>query len=145
MNKKYRNYRLTIGFSLCMLILPPQLWAKTYLIAENMSSSLNVAVDYKISIPSGITKLSIKSVRFPNKINQASMQKIIASQFIPSARPTNTRELTDQWGNNIRVASWSQPPPYLSVIAKYKITLDRYLKKFQICSLIVLKPDLCLS
>jgi hypothetical protein len=114
-----------------MLILPPQLWAKTYLIAENMSSSLNVAVDYKISIPSEITKLSIKSVRFPNKINQASMQKIIASQFISSARPTNTRKVTDQWGNNIRVASWSQPPPYLSVIAKYKITLDRYLKKFQ--------------
>jgi len=114
-----------------MLLVAPQLWAKTYLIAENMSSSLNVTVAYKISIPSGITKLSINSVRFPHKSNPASMQKIIDSQFIPSVRPTNTHELTDQWGNNIIVRSWSQPPSYLSAIAKYRITLDRYLKKFQ--------------
>jgi hypothetical protein len=131
MNKKYLNYCMTIGFTVYMLIIAPQLWAKTYLIAENMSSSLNVTVAYKISIPSGITKLSIKSVRFPNKSNPASMQKIIDSQFIPSVRSTNTQELTDQWGNNIVVMSWSQPPPYLSAIAKYRITLDRYLKKFQ--------------
>jgi len=131
MNKKYLNYCMTIGFTVCMLIVVPHLWAKTYLIAENMSSSLNVAVAYKISMPSGITKLSIKSVRFPNKTNPASMQKIVASQFIPSVRPTNTQELTDQWGNNIIVTSWSQPPSYLSAIAKYRITLDRYLKRFQ--------------
>jgi len=122
---------MTIGFTVCMLLVAPQLWAKTYLIAENMSSSLNVTVAYKISIPSGITKLSINSVRFPHKSNPASMQKIIDSQFIPSVRPTNTHELTDQWGNNIIVRSWSQPPSYLSAIAKYRITLDRYLKKFQ--------------
>ena len=125
------KYLITIGFTVCMLLVAPQLWAKTYLIAENMSSSLNVTVAYKISIPSGITKLSIKSVRFPHKSNPASMQKIIDSQFIPSVRPTNTQELTDQWGNNIIVTSWSQPPSYLSAIAKYRITLDRYLKKFQ--------------
>jgi len=122
---------MTIGFTVCMLLVAPQLWAKTYLIAENMSSSLNVTVAYKISIPSGITKLSINSVRFPHKSNPASIQKIIDSQFIPSVRPTNTHELTDQWGNNIIVRSWSQPPSYLSAIAKYRITLDRYLKKFQ--------------
>ena len=131
MNKKHLNYCMTIGFTVYMLIIAPQLWAKTYLIAENMSSSLDVTVTYKISIPSGITKLSIKSVRFPNKSNPASMQKIIDSRFIPSVRPTNTQELTDKWGNNIVVMSWSQPPPYLSAIAKYRITLDRYLKKFQ--------------
>ena len=91
------KYFMTIGFAVSMLIIAPQLWAKTYLIAENMSSSLNVTVAYKISIPSGITKLSIKSVRFPHKSNPASMQKIIDSQFIPSVRPTNTHELTDQW------------------------------------------------
>ncbi len=114
-----------------MLLIAPPVWAKTYIIAENMSSSLNVTVAYKISIPSGITKLSIKSVRFPNKSNPASMQKIIDSQFIPSVRPTNTQELTDQWENNIIITTWSQPPSYLSAIAKYRITLDRYLKKFQ--------------
>jgi hypothetical protein len=125
------KYFITIGFIVYILIIAPQSWAKTYLIAENMSSSLDLTVVYKISIPSGITKLSIKSVRFPNKKNPASMQKIIDSQFIPSARPTSTKELTDQWGNHITVRSWARPPSYLSAIAKYKITLDRYLKQFQ--------------
>ena len=127
----HHKYLMTVGFTVCMLIIVPRLLAKTYLIAENMSSSLNITVGYKISIPSGITNLSIKSVRFPNKSNPASMQKIIDSQFIASVRPTSTQELTDQWGNNIIVRSWSQPPSYLSAIDKYRITLDRYLKKFQ--------------
>ena len=131
MNRKYLNYLMTIGIIVYILIIAPQSWAKTYLIAENMSSSLDLTVVYKINIPSGITKLSIKSVQFPNKKNPASMQKIIDSQFIPSTRPTSTKELTDQWGNHIIVRSWARPPSYLSAIAKYKITLDRYLKQFQ--------------
>jgi len=131
MHRKYLKYLIAIGLIISVLILAPKSWAKTYLIAENMSSSLNVNVIYKISIPPGITKLSIKSVRFPNKSNPASMQKIIDSKFIASVRPTNTQELNDRWGNHIIVQSWSSPPSYLSVIAKYRITLDRYLEKFQ--------------
>ncbi len=128
---RHYHYFIATGLIVSVLIQSPVSWAKTYLISENMSSSLNVSVNYRINVPSGINKLSVKSVRLPNKSNPASMQKITYFKLIPSVPPTNTQELTDQWGNNIIVQSWSKPPSHLSATARYSITLDRYLERFQ--------------
>jgi len=128
---RHYHYFIATGLIVFVLILTPLSWAKTYLIVENMSSSLNANVIYKIRVPSGITNLSVKSVLFPNKTNPASMQKIISFKLTPSVPPTNTHKLTDRWGNNIIVQSWSRPPSSLSAIARYRLTLNRYLKRFQ--------------
>lgn len=127
----YKFIFLATGLIISILIPAPISWAKTYLIAENMSSSLNVNVNYRIRVPSGIDKLSVKSVQFPDKSNPASMQKITYFKLTPSVPPTSTQKLTDQWGNHIIVQSWSNPPPSISANVRYRLTLKRYLKRFQ--------------
>ena len=128
---RHYYYFIATGLIVSILVLSPISWAKTYMIDENMSSSLNINVNYRIKVPSGIDKLSVKSVRFPDKSNPASMQKITYFKLIPSVPPTNTQKLTDQWGNHIIVQSWSKPPSSLSTNVRYRLTLKRYLKRFQ--------------
>lgn len=128
---RHYNYLLATGLIISILILAPVSWAKTYLIDENMSSSLYVNVNYRISVPSGIKKLSVNSVRLPNKSNPASIQRITYFKLIPGVPPTSTKESTDQWGNHVIVQSWSNPPSSLSAVARYRLTLNRYLKRFQ--------------
>jgi len=122
---------VTPGLLLFVLTLASLSWAKTYVISEDMASSLDVAILCQISVPSGITSLSVKSVRFPEKVNPASIQKITDVKFFPSPRPTETRESTDHWGNRIITESWFNPPSYISTIAQYRINLVRYLGQFQ--------------
>jgi len=131
MNKRYRNALMVMGLIGSVLVPASLSWAKTYLIAEDMSSSLRVGVQYRITAPAGISKLSVKNVWLPNKGNPASQQKITDFKLIPSVPATSKEESTDQWGNRIIVQTWARPPSYLSGVVEYRAILHRNLERFR--------------